>query len=170
MLAVALLAPAVAATRDAGELRQQLQDSEQARAAALHDAQLAAARAQAAQAEAARLASDRVAAAAKLQETETALQQAATRMDALARQRAELQAQLARRAADLGPLLPVIERLSLYPAETLLAVPEPPEQAIRGVLVVRGLATMLEEDAKGLRAAQAAVAATDADIAAAQPA
>jgi septal ring factor EnvC (AmiA/AmiB activator) len=170
LLAAALLAPAVAATRDVGELRRQLQESEQARAAALQDAQTAAARAQAAQAEAARLATDRVAAAARLQETETAVQQAATRMDALARQRAALQARLAQRAADFGPLLPVIERLSLYPAETLLAVPEPPEQAIRGALVVHGLATMLEEDAKSLRAAQAAVAATDAEIAQAQPA
>ncbi len=52
----------------------------------------------------------------------------------------------------MAPLLPLIERLSLYPAETLLAVPMPPEQAVRGVLVLRGIARQLETEAEALRA------------------
>jgi murein hydrolase activator len=165
-----LAVPAAAALRDPAELRQELQSSEQTRAAALAASQQATAKALAAQQEAARLAAARVAAAAQLQNTETALQQAASHMATLAQQRADLQAQLASRAADLGPLLPVIERLSAYPTETLIAMPEPPEDAIRGALVVRGLARTLEQDARLLRQAQAQLAAADAAVAGAEPA
>jgi septal ring factor EnvC (AmiA/AmiB activator) len=48
-------------------------------------------------------------------------------------------------------MLPLAERLSLYPAETLLAVPLPPEQAVRGVLVLGGITRQLEDEAAALR-------------------
>lgn len=69
----------------------------------------------------------------------------------------------------MAPLLPVIERLSLYPAETLLAVPMPPEQAVRGVLVLGGIARTLEQQAAELRGDQARVAALRAEVDAALP-
>ena len=50
----------------------------------------------------------------------------------------------------MQPLLPLIERLSLFPAETLLAVPAKPEDTLRGVLVLRGLASQLGHDAATL--------------------
>ena len=55
-------------------------------------------------------------------------------------------------------MLPVIERLALYPAETLLAVPLPPEQAVRGLLVLGGIGRQLEADAAAVRAGQAEAA------------
>ena len=59
-------------------------------------------------------------------------------MEELAHRRQAAQARLAATAAEIAPLLPLFERLSLYPAETLLAVPMPAEQAATGALV-RGL-------------------------------
>ena len=54
-------------------------------------------------------------------------------------------------AKAMQPLLPLVERLSLYPAETLLAVPLPPDQALRGVLVLQGLSRQLEIETEALR-------------------
>ncbi len=118
----------------------------------------AATRLRAAQADARRLADQRVATTAALQKLEAQTADAATAMDALARRRADAERRLAARAADLAPLLPLIERLSLYPSETLLAVPAGPEAALRGLLVLKGLARQLEDDARALRSEQAEVA------------
>jgi septal ring factor EnvC (AmiA/AmiB activator) len=146
--------------------RRQLRDAERAGAAQLAAGREAAERLQAAQDEARRLASARVATAAQLRGLETATADAATAMDALAQRRAEAQRRLADRAADLGALLPLIERLSLYPAETLLAVPAGPDAALRGLLVLKGLARQLEKDAEALRAEEADVARLSAAISA----
>ena len=68
----------------------------------------------------------------------------------------------------MQPLLPLIERLSLFPAETLLAVPASPEQTLRGVLVLHGLAGQLGREAVTLRreqeALEAATRAVDAEV------
>lgn len=154
-----LLAAAPADTHD------QLQRAEQARGAELAAARDADARLAAAQAEARRLASARVAAASQLRTAEAATAEAASRMAALAQRRAAAQARLAQRAEDLTPLLPLIERLSLYPAETLLAVPAPPEAAMTGLLVLKGLARQLEAEAATLRTEQAEIARLSAQIA-----
>lgn len=109
------------------------------------------------QAEERRLAGERVAAAARLRMTEEEAAEASRRVDDLAARRAAAEERLAERAKALGPLLPLIERLTLYPAETLLAVPAPPEAALRGLLVLRGLARQLERDAATLRAERSEV-------------
>ncbi len=94
---------------------------------------------------------------------------AASRMDALARRRAEAERTLQARAADLAPLLPVIERLSLYPAETLLAVEAEPDTALRGILVLQGIGRSLEQQAQALRAEKLAVEKASAAVAAEAP-
>ena len=137
---------------------QQLRDLDRARSAEIARAQDAAARQQAAAGDAKRLADARVAAAAALRSLESATADAATAMDGLARRRAEAETRLQARAAQLTPLLPLIERLSLYPAETLLAVPARPEESLNGLLVLRGLARQLETDAEALRDEQTEVA------------
>ena len=137
---------------------QQVREAEQARAAALARVRDEAIRQQAAQAEAKRLAQVRVASAASLRSLEQATADAAATMDGLARRRAEAESRLQSRAKELTPLLPLIERLSLYPAETLLAVPARPDASLDGLLVLRGLARQLELDAEALRAEQAEVA------------
>jgi septal ring factor EnvC (AmiA/AmiB activator) len=142
----------------------QLQELERARAAQLATARDAATRLSAAQAEARRLADARVATAASLRTLESATADAAAATDALARRRADAEARLQARADALAPLLPLIERLSLYPAETLLAVPAQPDRALDGLLVLKGLARQLEADAEALRAEQAEVARLSAAL------
>jgi len=164
---VAAAPPPKPAPSDAA--RQQLRETERDHAARLAAEQQAAERARAAEAEHVRLAAERVAAAQRLRQAEAATFEAAERMDQLARRRQEAEARLAERAADLAPLLPLIERLSLYPAETLLAVPEPPESALRGVLVLQGLSRQLEQEAEALRRQQLEVAALSREVAAEAP-
>ncbi len=162
-LSLALVALATVAAQPArapqeDTARQQIDQAEQARAAELAAQQAAAARAAAAAADAQRLAGERVAAAARLREAETATAGAAARMDQLVAQRRQAQAGLEARAEEMQPLLPLIERLSLFPAETLLAVPSQPEDTLRGVLVLRGLAGQLGREAVALRREQVRLA------------
>lgn len=158
MLLLVLLAAAAPPTP------QQVQETERARAAQMEAQRAATARAAAAAVEEQRLGAQRVAAAAKLRDLEQRTEDVAARVADLARRREEAAGRLSARAADMAPLLPLIERLSLYPAETLLAVPMPPEQSVRGVLVLRGIARQLELDAEALRKEQAQVASLQAEL------
>ena len=139
-----------------------MEQAERARAAEQAAQRNAAARAAAAAAEAQRLTADRIAAAARLRHAEAATADAAARMDDLATRQREAQASLAAHAETMQPLLPLIERLSLFPAETLLAVPARAEDTLRGVLVLRGLAGQLGQEAVALRREQARLAAATA--------
>lgn len=164
LLALALLsAPAAAQTQA------DLQAAEQARAAQLKAQQDASARAAALGADEARLAAARAAALARLRAAEQATGQAATAIAALAERQRAAEARLAERSADIAPLLPVLARLKTYPAETLLALPLPPEDAVRGMLVLGGLTRAIEQDAKAIRAEQANIAALQSAMDAAQP-
>ncbi|MBL6081300.1 peptidoglycan DD-metalloendopeptidase family protein [Belnapia sp. T18] len=119
----------------------------------------AAARAAAtAAAEERRLAERRVEAARRAQaadqrkgEAEEGLAAARTAADAA---RAEGRA----RAEALAPMLPLMLRLGLWPAESLLAVPGPPEDRLRGLLVLQSLSRQLATEAASLRAAEAEAA------------
>ena len=160
MLAILiLLAPswAMAAAPREAETQRELRDAEQLNSEQLAARKAAADRAERASAEMLRLAQDRVKAAAKLQLTETAAADVAARIDALENQRRDAEQRVQLRAKALQPLLPLIERLSLYPAETLLAVPAPPDAALRGVLVLQGLARQIEIETEALRRDQAAL-------------
>jgi septal ring factor EnvC (AmiA/AmiB activator) len=104
--------------------------------------------------EEARLAGLRVAAARRVQEAD-ALHEAALerlRTATLAAEAAEAEARA--RATAFTAMLPVLRRLALYPAETLLALPAPPEEALRGTLVLRSLTRHLREEATILRTAR----------------
>jgi septal ring factor EnvC (AmiA/AmiB activator) len=160
MLAVlSMLVPmaAVAAAPKEDETRRELRDAEHLDAEQLAARKEAADRAARAAAEALRLAYERADAAAKLRLAEAATADAAARIDALAARRRDAEQRLNLRAEAMQPLLPLIERLSLYPAETLLAVPAPPESALRGVLVLQSLSRQLEVEAEALRRDQAEV-------------
>jgi septal ring factor EnvC (AmiA/AmiB activator) len=134
--------------------QQQLREAERARAASQAQQRAAQAKAATSAAEEHRLAAGRVAAAAALRTLEAQSADAADRVAELSKSRGEAEVALAARARAMGPLLPVIQRLALYPAETLLAVPMPPEQAIRGIVVLGGLTRRLEADAAALRLEQ----------------
>ncbi len=150
-----LLIAAAPAARPVPPTPQQVQDAESSRAASQKAQATARAKAEAAAADEKRLADARVAAAAKLHAVEEGLATAADRVSDLARRRVEAQAELDQRTATLAPLLPVIERLGRFPAETLLASPLPTEDSVTGVLVLGGLTRQLATEAAALRAQQA---------------
>lgn len=147
----------------------ELQDAEHARAAQMQLQHDAAARAAAAKADEQHLAAAQATALSRLRAAEqatNAASQTVAQLDARARAAA---ARLAIRSADIAPLLPVLARLDAYPAETMLALPLPPEDAVRGMLVLGGLTREIAEDARALRAEQAAVASLQAELDAAMP-
>ena len=150
----------------AAQATQALEKAEASRRAALAAEQAAGQAATAAAAERERLTAARVAAAERLRLAETAIEEMALRLDQLGRQRDKAEAALAARARAFAPLLPLIERLSLYPAETLLAAPASPEDAVRGVLVLQGIAGEIERQAAELSGEEARVAGMSAVIAA----
>ena len=165
LAALAMLAPmaAVAASPKEDQTRRELQDAERQSSEQSAAQKAASDREAAAAAETLRLAHERAEAAAKLRLAEAATADVAARIDALAQRRRDAEQRLKERAEAMQPLLPLIERLSLYPAETLLAVPAPPEEALRGVLVLQSLSRQLEVEAEALRRDQAEVdAATEA--------
>lgn len=98
-----------------------------------------------------RLAAERAIAAAKLRETELAVAEASNQVAVLTERRQAAERALRDRAAAMGPLLPLAERMGLFPAETLLAVPASPERAIRGLAVLHGLMHTVERQSAALR-------------------
>lgn len=137
---------------------QQLREAEKARAAEAAASHAAAARAERAAAEEQALTADRIAAASRLREAEDLTTNAAERLDQLSARKREAEQRLGDRAEAMQPLLPLIQRLSLFPAETLLAVPADPEDRLRGLIVLRTLSRRLETEAAALREDQAALA------------
>ena len=169
-LAVALAAGLLlSGAASAQPTREQVREAEQARRDELAAQREAQQRSIAARADAQKLAAQQAQILARLRDAEQATSAAAARIEALAERRREAGTRLALRAADITPLLPVLERLALFPAETMLAVPVPPEQAVRGALVLGGIVRMLEYEARALRAEQDAVAKLQAELDAAFP-
>ncbi len=91
-------------------------------------------------------------AAAALRGTETRSADTLSRIDALTARRHRLDAELAHDSAILATMLPLMLRLSLYPAETLLAAPGAPADTLSALMVLRGLGTQLEAGAEHVRA------------------
>src|SRR5579875_231204 len=122
------------------QARQALENAQAGQKAALAAARQAEAAAEEAARKRALLTAERVKASEQLRLAETAIEEQTLRLDQLGRERAREEAALAAQARAFVPVLPLLERLSLYPAETLLAVPASPEDALRGVLVLQGVA------------------------------
>jgi septal ring factor EnvC (AmiA/AmiB activator) len=170
LLAPIPIAPAAGLAQSTPKPTQaEIRAAELTRAAELAAQKAAAARAAKANDEEQRLLQARIAAAETLRVAESATADAAARMDALAARRRDAETRLAQRAAAMQPLLPLIERLSLYPAETLLAVPAAAENRLRAVLVLQGLSRQLEIEAKALRQDRADAVAASTAIAAETP-
>ncbi|GGC37166.1 hypothetical protein GCM10011504_14400 [Siccirubricoccus deserti] len=151
-LAAALLLPAVALTQPTPAALEQAQRAARAQREA---AEAAAEASRAAAAAERRLAERRVEAARQLQAAERHLadieQRSRTAAEAATAARGAARAQ----AEALAPMLPTMLRLALWPAESLLAVPAPAEDALRGLLVLQGLSRSMTEEAATLRAAEA---------------
>jgi len=155
LLLLCLVLPAAAlaqSTRELREAERTVQDRRQAAEAAAREVQRRAE-------EEVRLAGQRVEVAQRAQAAEAEFLAARDRAEAARQAAAASSAAVRARNEAFRPLLPVMMRLSLWPAETVLAVPAEPEEALRGALVLRGLVRRLEEEAAGLREAGAAAQA-----------
>lgn len=107
--------------------------------------------------------------AVQVRRADEAVSEAAQKVVVLEATRRAAQARLQERAAALTPLLPLAERLGMFPAETLLAMPVPPEQAMRGLSVLQTLARTVERQAAAARAEIAAVELAQRELEAALP-
>lgn len=140
---------ALEAARTQEALLRRQRDEEKARlAVAQHVNAAEAAQAEKDRARATSLSAATVSAAGQLQQTETRLQTLQDQIDGLHADQEQLRTELDAEARALMPVLPVAQRLSLYPSDTLLTGPLSPQQAVTGLLIVRGLAKTLEARAE----------------------
>jgi septal ring factor EnvC (AmiA/AmiB activator) len=145
--------------------QRQLRAAEAQRQARLAEGVKASAALAAAEAEESRLSEQRVQASAALREVEADVAAAQARLADARTRSASAEAGLAQREADFARILPIMVRLSRYPAETLLAVPLPPARAMEGLLIARGLAAQWEQEAAALQAQYAAADRLRAEVA-----
>ncbi|MBI0534467.1 hypothetical protein D9599_02645 [Roseomonas sp. KE2513] len=144
--------------------RQSLGEAERDARSARDDAAGIARAARAAEAAERGLAERRAEAGRRAVAAEAALAAAEARLAAAGAARDAAEADLTRRAEELAPLVPAMRRLSLWPAETLLVVPAPPEEALRGALVLRGVARRLAGEAAEYRSAREAASRAAAGL------
>jgi septal ring factor EnvC (AmiA/AmiB activator) len=130
---------------------QKLAQAEQLRAERERDRAKAARDLQLAQAEALKLGEKRMQAAAALREAEQDVANAAGRLRQAQSGQAQAQAALRQRAEKFSALVPLMLRMSRYPAETVLAVPAPANQALEGLLLTGGIAATLNREAADMR-------------------
>lgn len=107
-----------------------------------------------------------VAATSQLHDTEQQISDLSERISTIRDEQTGLQASLRNNARALAPILPLAERLSLYPSDTLLAAPVPQGDAVTGFLVLRGLSRQMEVQARAMREQQARLNTVDADLSA----
>ncbi|MBM3589364.1 MAG: hypothetical protein FJX33_16565 [Alphaproteobacteria bacterium] len=154
-LAFALFLLALPSLALAQPSREALEQARRTGVASRAAAEAAAREAEAAAAEESGLARQRVAMAARVQEAERALEAAAQRKQGAEVAAAAAYNEAASRAASLAPMMPAMRRLALWPAETLLAQPAPPDEALRGLLVLQGMARQIRAEAEEFRLANA---------------
>jgi len=110
---------------------------------------------QAAQAQALKLGEKRMQAAAALRDAQRGASAVSGRLRQAQADQAQADAALRQRATAFSSLVPLMLRMARYPAETVLAVPEPPAQALEGLLLTGGIAVTLNREAAALRAQRA---------------
>lgn len=86
-----------------------------------------------------------------LQETEDKVNQLTDQVTQLQTQATALTAQLQKEAKSFSKFLPLIERLSLYPTDTLLAAPIQSPRSTTGLLVIQSISSQLEKKAQAMR-------------------
>jgi septal ring factor EnvC (AmiA/AmiB activator) len=112
----------------------------------------ATARARAAAAQAAILAERQIEAAAALRRLENATGADTAALGRLQDESAAAAVALRDNEAALAQLLPVMQRLSAQPAATLLATPGSPTDAVRGALIMQGIAAEIEQRSAKVKA------------------
>ncbi len=102
-------------------------------------------------AKAAALAQQQVQAAAALRGLEDQTSQDAAQLAGLLAQQGEAAARLDEAESALKKLLPVMQRLSSAPATTLLAAPLAPQDAVRGIAILQGMAVEVATQATAVK-------------------
>ncbi len=120
--------------------------------------QAAHAREQADAAKAALLVQQQVAAAAALRQLETQTGQDTQQLASLQAAQAATGQRLATAQAALAKLLPVMLRLETQPAATMLAAPQSPQDAVRGIAVMQGVADTIATQAQSVKSQTAQLA------------
>jgi septal ring factor EnvC (AmiA/AmiB activator) len=133
-------------------------DAQQALTAHQHAAATARLRARADAAHAAMLVEQQVQAAASLRQLEDQTSQDTQHLADLQATQQTASAQLQTAETALEKLLPVMQRLSAEPAETLLAAPQSPQDAVRGIAIMQGVATTIETQAHQVKTLSTKVA------------
>ncbi|MEE3502582.1 peptidoglycan DD-metalloendopeptidase family protein [Acidiphilium acidophilum] len=145
------------AAQGSGPIDQAEHRLDAANLAAQHHAAAAAAAQRAARiadAQAAALVSSEITAAATLRETQDQTALIVAKLDRLTTATAAARAKLEADAAAIAPLLPLIARLALHPAATLLAADAAPGKAAEGALVMQGITREIGQRAASLRRAR----------------
>jgi septal ring factor EnvC (AmiA/AmiB activator) len=155
LLALLLIAAAPVSSQGQGSgredaTRRQVEDSERVRAMQVDAQRLATEQAAQALAEEQRLTAEQSAAFERLKGAEAAVNEMTNHLLDLNRRRADAESRIDKRVAALRPMLPLIVRMSDYPVETLLGAQRSAEDAVRGILVLRGIARQAEADARSL--------------------
>jgi septal ring factor EnvC (AmiA/AmiB activator) len=117
-----------------------------------HAEQLARVHERADAARAAELAEQQVSAAMSLRRLENQTSADTQTLAGLAAQQAQTANRLAAAQAALEKLLPAMQRLSTEPGATLLAAPLSPQDAVRGITILGGIAAGIEAQAEQVRA------------------
>lgn len=127
-----------------------VQQKKQAQALQALEQKKAAALAQAAQAkqQATSLSKAATQADIKVHHTETTLQTLQSDLTRLAAQKLELVQRLNHYKAVFSTYIPIIERLALYPTDSLLASPLPMEKTVSSILTFHGMIHTIEEQAE----------------------
>ncbi|MDE8349217.1 MAG: peptidoglycan DD-metalloendopeptidase family protein [Acidocella sp.] len=154
VLLLMLLAPVAALADPTSTAKAQaaLQAAQQAQAA--HEAAAAAAHAKQAAdaAKAAQLAEAQIQAAIQLRRLEEQTGGAAQTYADLQTRQQQAADSLKQNAASLAALLPVMQRISAQPAATLLANPARPEDSVRGIIILQGIAADIQRRAAAVQA------------------
>jgi septal ring factor EnvC (AmiA/AmiB activator) len=149
--------------------RGQVEDSERVRSVQLDAQREATEQAAQAMAEEKRLTVAQAEAFERLKRAEAAVNDMTRRALDLDQRRADAQTRFDQRTDALRPILPVIARLSANPTETLFATQLAPEDAIRGIAVLRFIARQANDDARALTQDREALDAATREAAEAAP-
>ncbi|HEX7390715.1 MAG TPA: peptidoglycan DD-metalloendopeptidase family protein [Acidiphilium sp.] len=165
ILTAALIAlPAIARAGKLDDARKKLDAANQATARHQAAASVAARDAAVAKRKADALVAKEITVNAALREAEDHTAAIAQQLAALDAKTKAAKAELERDEAAITPLLPVIMRLALHPAATLLAADTAPGRAAEGALIMRGLTREIARRAQALRDARKQYASLTASL------
>ena len=151
-LGLAGMAPATASPQDKAASLKAQRAAAQAEIKAHQEAEAqAAAHRQAVADKAAALAQQQVQTAAALRGLEDQTSQDAAQLAQLLAQQDAAAAKLDEAGTALKKLLPVMQRLSTAPATTLLAAPLAPQDAVRGIAIMQGMAAAVAAQASAVK-------------------